>query len=383
GSMKAAYDIPIEAPLGTWTVSIDVTDAYGNGGSGMATFAVKPAILDVDVILSAQAYEISETLTVSVSVSYPDGSPVATPSGSLDLSPIGASVQLTRVGPGLLQGSYSIPSGAPKGAWSASVEAADPHGNGGGAQASFIVKLARFSVQVVAQPSQVERLTEVTFTAQVRYPSGGPVVEASTSLEWPGGRADMSEQAGGVYVATFTPRADFPLGGSDFVVKVEHQDGLGEEVISLSVSAAGLAVTPGLDREVIRAGEAVVVSAVITYPDGNEITSGTVRAIIRGEGGETLTTLAMSYDSSEGAFVTQWSTELDVPTGIFTVEISAQDAYGNAGNADLSLIVEPAPILAQYVNSPLAVGLTILTVLIIAGLITYGIRRRGSRGGGS
>lgn len=379
GLLIASYAIPITAPVGTWRVDVDVRDPYGNSGAGNGSVTVVPAVLSVSLTFDAQAYQISETVSVRVKVSYADGTPVEAPEGILALDPLGISMGLSLIKPGLLTASYVIASGAPIGTWEAKVRVHDPYENSGGGAGTLSITPAQFTVDAFTKDFSVPRLTRVVLRALVKYPAGWLVEGASATIHWSEGQTEMFEDPAGVYVAALTPPRDFALGRTELVVKVRHRDGIGQGLAAIVVSTAALDIEASLDRKSVTGGDSVLITAVVKYPDGEKLVAGTVLARIRDDKGAVVTTLALSYDSEDGSLKVEWATASDSAAGIYDIEIQAQDPYGNEGSGKVALNVQRSSILSLYLANPWAVGLTVLAVLLLAALVTSRFRTTGEK----
>lgn len=372
-----------EAEAGIYTLEARFADAHGNEVTTTTAFEVIPpvidGVLDVEVALDATTYQVSETVSVEVSVRDPDGTLVPTATGTLTVSPTGGTVVLVPEAPGQLGAQFALPPGSPFGPWEVTAEVHDTEGNVGTGTATFAVVPAAFAVAVGPLPAEVPRLARVPLRVQVAYPSEAPVAGALVVAAWPGVPVVLAETAPGRYEGTLTPSRDFPLGTAEVTVSVFHRDGSGEGRTSLRVRSAPLSLAVSAEPSTTQPGDPVLFAAVVRYPDGAVMRDGAVRAEVRRDG-TAVASLDLLYDMEADAFVAAWLAPADLLPGEYEVAFRAEDPYGNGGSGTVLLELRetlPGPILAGLVLQ----ATLIVAALGTAALVVYLVRRRRPGGG--
>ncbi len=166
GTFRATYYMPRNAMVGIWVATVDTNkfdDGYGNLGPTLAVytgFFVQPASLNVSVIATAptgKTYAPGDIIPVYASVSYPDGTALASGTVTAKFSHsgilVGSPATLSYI-PGQREwaGNYQVTNNDPAGIWLITVDASDPLADTGEGTYSAAVNVPPAVPPATSQP---------------------------------------------------------------------------------------------------------------------------------------------------------------------------------------------------------------------------------------
>jgi hypothetical protein len=179
GEFIAQYPTNASTPLGSFTVSANVADLFGNTASGTLTLQIVPAVLDFHV--APVTAERTTLLNATARITYPDGSLIT--SNNL---PLGFNVTIRRgnftwtnrmvfnpiTGEWISAAGYSLSENQTLGNYAVAMNATDPFGNGGRYSGTDTVIPAVFQILPVQSAVRVSPHNPVYVEAYVVYPNG-------------------------------------------------------------------------------------------------------------------------------------------------------------------------------------------------------------------
>ncbi len=226
----------------------------------------------------------------------------------------------------------------------------------------FSVTTAVLSATIVEQPAaEYQRTERAKVTFGIKYPDGTPVVKskadihpvvlllnqtavAYTSLT-------VVDQTSGIWEAetkllenaTLSPRYRFQLPAMSFDDGFDNKGGL-TDILSgnFEVRNATLQISSEVNGTQIQVpfGQVSIISRV-TYPDGSPLTNGTVWLML--SAGPSTTQLGLAYDSNISAWRTAYQSSLSDlwKVGTWTLNVAAEDKFGNSGVASYEVSAQP------------------------------------------
>ena len=171
--VHASFKIPVNATLGSWTVSYSIQDPWGNSGRGNFTFDVQPASLTFkpQIPLTTQR---TTALNLTNTVYYPDGTTLNS-TVTLEIS-AGNQTWTPQLSfdstNGMWSASLYLVQNATLGQYNVTWAAHDPYGNARNSTYTTLVVPARFSFVVKANNSTVNALSNLVLPVLVTYPNG-------------------------------------------------------------------------------------------------------------------------------------------------------------------------------------------------------------------
>ena len=148
---------------------------------------------------------------------------------------------------------------------------------------------------------------------------------------------------------------------------------------AFTVTPAVLTVSASTNYNNYTAGGIVVIYASVVTPGGYNFTSGTVIATSSHGTSKIGSPLQLFYDQSRGKWVGSYTVNSTNPSGIWQIQVSANDTYGNAGQGSTSTLVSiqtAPPQQASTFNYLLIVTIAFLIGLAALGLwLAFGRKR--------
>lgn len=362
GVYEGSYVLRRDAPIGTWTAAVTAVDSFQNSGSSSTTFQLALGLLSLQVVTDL-SYQISQSVHVRATATYPDGSPFSGGTAGATFSPGGAQITLLEVGAtGVYGGDYRLAPGATLGSWTVSVEIKDTTGNKAQGTAAFRVERAVFSVEVQLSSSSLKRLEWLQISARAAYPDKTPVIGAEVIVRLEPGAVSvtLAEAAGtsGLYSGSVRFPTNAQLGPWTATAKVSHRDGLGETTNAFGLSPATLGVAVTSPRLTYAQRGSAVIEATVVYPDGSAVPQASAKVTLNDGTGNVVTDATMTRNAT-GVLRFEFSLPADARVGRWSVRVQASDADGNTGTGTTEFAVDP------YREPPL-LELSALLVLIVA-----------------
>jgi hypothetical protein len=129
-----------------------------------------------------------------------------------------------------------------------------------------------------------------------------------------------------------------------------------------SVQPASLSVSISLTNRTYTVGDTVIVHASVTGPDGSPFNTGTVVALLSKEGSQ-IGRVPLSYIQNQAIWAGSFSVNASSPSGIWSIQVSASDPYGNAGQGSTSLLASVPPQQSFLTSNLFLILLLVLTAL--------------------
>src|SRR6266540_3814501 len=123
----------------------------------------------------------------------------------------------------------------------------------------------------------------------------------------------------------------------------------GSLAASFTVQRASLQVSVLLPNRTYTVGDVIPVYAIITYPDGTFVSTGTVTASISNTNSQTTNQLGLAYVQGQGRWVGAYVVGAGDTSGILIAQVSASDSSGNSGSGGGSAILN-APVATSSLN---------------------------------
>ncbi|MEM2087354.1 MAG: hypothetical protein QW491_04240 [Thermoproteota archaeon] len=333
-------------PLGSYVVKVEASDQYGNAGSGNRTFTLTAAKLKITLKNQInETYERSVRLNVSVSVAYPDGTPL--PSGSVTLELIKGQTRkgpfnFNKTGLGEWGLSWKIQAREETGEWVLRVTAVDGVGNSGDFSQEIMIVPARLIIQLMAPVgSRFSRTEKIPVNVVVKYPSKEILTLENVSRE-KGAFVDAQlihngavqaltplRFSAGAWVGNISAPRNASIG--QYVLNITVKDSYenyGFYTVPIEITRAVLSFEMEDLKESYQAGfETVSLRTVVKYPDSSTLEDGDVTAVVSSS---TLTSI-ISLRYQGGKWVGDYYLPVTNPVGEYRVVINATDPYGNTG----------------------------------------------------
>jgi hypothetical protein len=229
-------------------------------------------------------------------------------------------------------------------------------------QTKFTVTPAVLAPTITQQPKTVYQRTEkATFSFSLQYPDGSPVIKSNptakpvvllqdqTTIGF--ASVSLSDPANGIWSAaskilmnaTLSQKYRFELAATSFDDSYGNKGGPTNVYSNyFEVTNASLVIQSQVNGTQIQIpfGQVSIISKV-TYPDGSELTNGTVRLVV--STGSSVAELNSVYDPRIHAWRASYSSTFsDIwSVGTWTLKISAADPLGNSGTATYHVAAQP------------------------------------------
>lgn len=366
-------------PLGSYVVKAEASDQYGNTGSGNRTFTLTVAKLRITLKNRLnETYERSVRLNVSVSVAYPDGTPLDSGSVALELlkdqyrkGPF----NFNKTGLGEWSISWKIQAREETGVWTLKVTAVDGVGNSGDFSQEIRIVPARLSIQLLTQVGNVFSRTEkIPVNVVIKYPSKEILTPENVSRE-KGAFVDaklvhngvervvsqLRPSAGG-WVGNISAPRDAPIG--QYVLNITVKDtfeNYGFYTVPVEITRAVLSFEMESLKDSYQAGfETVSIRTIVKYPDASSLEDGEVTAVVYS--GVLTSIIGLRYQGGE--WVGDYYLPVTNPVGEYRVMINATDPYGNIGVKEVYFRVSNLYLILVVISFAvvLAVSISLLWI---------------------
>ncbi|HZY93771.1 MAG TPA: hypothetical protein VFE98_02795 [Candidatus Bathyarchaeia archaeon] len=372
GQLSTSWQIPVNAPIGGWTVSLTGSQTSKIVPDRQA-FTMNPANVTISPLLLGQVtIQRTQTQSVSFTVSYSTGPVVQTGSAKIRLTESDGvtSVFATAVYNSTYaayRATYMIPASSQKGNWLAAIDPGmfnDSYGNTGpvvGIVRQFTVYPTNVTIaQITVAQGVIQRTQSQYYSFSVFYLNGLPVQAGSTSIRItaPDGTTSFIITANynsstGLYQAVSKTPINAPTGA--WVATIEpnsFDDGYGNGgpltsvVRGFNVQLATFNIILTIPNQTYTTGQVIPVYATITNPNGTIFTNGTVTVTFSSNGSPTGTPLSLSYVQGQSRWAGSYVVRSADPSGLWVTTVKVMDAYGNAGQQTQSVIVNTSPAAA-------------------------------------
>lgn len=183
-------------------------------------------------------------------------------------------------------------------------------------------------------------------------PAPGPrsvLIDANGNLAytWQTGPSTLT----GTYTVTLIGTITAPKSPAD-----SQTFGIVAAVMNVAVSVPNATLVPG---------DVLALSAIVTYPDGTILSQGSVTAVLSAAARPLGNQASLLYDPNQGKWTGGYTVGGSDPAGVWVVQVSASDPYGNSGQNSVSALenILPTPTPEQ---NPLT-SFWFLTVLGVVG----------------
>ncbi len=369
-----ASDVPADGA--TWAITASASHS-GNTGSAVRTASLfKSLVVGVSTYGTSSyatpqtGFQAGQTVYVKASVGLHDGTPVT--SGSVSFTITGTTIFSTSMPmtysltASAWTGSYTVQSTDQQGAQTVTVTASDGHGNTGSGTQQITIGVQGLTISITSPPSGkvFNRGQVATITASVSA-AGTPATAATVTANSPSGSTiSLANLGSGLYSAKYTVFSTDPTGTWLITVQASQGGLSGSGQVSVSVSDQ-LKVTVStwssssfnVPQSSFSAGQTVYVKAQVSLQDGTGVTSGTVSFAISGTS-TAGSPVAMTYDSSLGAWKGSYTVVQSDQAGTQTVTATASDGNGNSGSGTQSMVISGVsppsqqPLEAQITLNP-------------------------------
>ncbi len=222
---------------------------------------------------------------------------------------------------------------------------------------TFIVNPATVIVSQIAMPAaSLQRSETAQFSFFASYPDTSLVQNGSASMR-------IAEPDGTLHftTATYDPPSqrfqasyriplDSKAGFWGAIVEVNSlNDGYGNGGPStstpkgFSIQPAILTLSVNVSNGTLTSGSILIMSTVVTNPDGTIFTQGNVTTQFQLSGRQAGSQVRLGYDQSQGRWVGSYTISGNDPSGLWVIQVSASDSYGNSGQGSTSTLVSVPP----------------------------------------
>ena len=210
GTLSFSYHSTLVDETGTWTASINASDAFGNSGYwtgkfGMAKLA-PGSFLDVEHLGPVVgSYTRGSTISITARVKR-DGKPV---SGAdvIFITPEDKPVEMWEVSPGVYGTPYTIKKTDPLGAWTIIIRASMKTESGvieGSSSYGVSIAPSDLSVEIMRpERGEFEAGGVIEIVASAKYPDGEPVNATNAFVTVESERIRMEQSTKGIYVGYY------------------------------------------------------------------------------------------------------------------------------------------------------------------------------------
>lgn len=341
-------------PPGSWTATVHIASG-GQSGMGSTIFSVGDGLTLFAPYTVAGEFVVGQTIPVSVAITGGGGGgggggvvtsgtfsavfTFQTATGTLEgMIPLAYNSSTSR-----WEGNFTVPSYADQGPWVLTVNGTDSSGNRGSTYAWLNVGLNLLNIYTFDQygdptPTFVLNDTIIILALPIN-PYYGLVLNGSFSATISYGSTVLGtvplyNYGYGEWINAVQINSSDPVGF--YTITVSGNDGLGNSGSSFTVirvAPYNLNVSASTTSLYITDTGSLQIRASVTYPNGTEMTVGSVNAIVLYEGWGEVHDVRLTYNSALGEFVgvIQGEGPLYTPPGEYEVVLSAVDPVGSYG----------------------------------------------------
>ena len=137
---------------------------------------------------------------------------------------------------------------------------------------------------------------------------------------------------------------------------------------------ASLDLTP---TALATSANSLAISTTVTQPDGTSFTRGDVTGQFYLSGMSVGTSIRLLYNQTQGKWMGSYQVQSSDPAGLWTLQVTALDSYGNDGQGSTSLSVTPPPAPPPQQNQFTSLWfLAVIAVIGVGALIGFRFLRR-------
>ncbi len=222
---------------------------------------------------------------------------------------------------------------------------------------TFIVNPATVTVSQITMPAaSLQRSETAQFSFSATYPNGSFVQNGSASMRIaePDGTLHFTtatyDPSSRLFQASYRIPLDSKAGFWGAIVEVNSlNDGYGNGGPStstpkgFSIQPAILTLSVNVSNGTVTSGSILIISTVVTNPDGTIFTQGNVTTQFQLSGRQAGSQVRLGYDQSQGRWVGSYTISGSDPSGLWVIQVSASDSYGNSGQGSTSTLVSVPP----------------------------------------
>lgn len=134
---------------------------------------------------------------------------------------------------------------------------------------------------------------------------------------------------------------------------------------TFGIVAAVMNVAVSVPNATLEPGDVLALSAIVTYPDGTILSQGSVTAVLSAAARPLGNQVSLLYDPNQGKWTGGYTVGGSDPAGVWVVQVSASDPYGNSGQSSVSALEDILPTPTPEQN-PLT-SFWFLTVMGVVG----------------
>ncbi len=177
-------------------------------------------------------------------------------------------------------------------------------------------------------------------------------------------RPALSAQLG-IWVATISP--------NDFNDGYGNGGPLTTVAKGFTVQPASLGVSVTVFNQTYGVGNLIPVYATITTPDGTIFNAGTVTARLSHSGVQIKSPIALSFVAGQNKWAGSYQVNASDPSGIWVVNVTASDSYGNTGQQSSSAIVSVPPPPSARPSILDSIGFLLLAIILAIAAALFGL----------
>ncbi len=217
----------------------------------------------------------------------------------------------------------------------------------------FIINRASLGVlQVSMVSSSLQKSETARFTFTATYPNSSAVRSGSATLTvtdpdgTPSSATASYDSTIGTFVANYRVTLNSKSGTWTGILGVNSlDDGFGNtgpttaQFTNFDVQPAILTLAVRVPNGTRTSGDILAISATVTAPDGTSFIQGNVTAQFFAAGRSVGSLIRLLYDQSKGAWVGSYTIASSDPSGVWVLQVTASDSYGNSGQGSTSTLV--------------------------------------------
>jgi len=389
GSFSTETELPPDAEIGTYSATISgmgTADYPSRSFSDSLSFELTLSTLNVNIQTDKSLYNRTQTMSVTVQITYPDGSSLPS-STNVQLRLFYRQILVTPAAQMTYNSaskrwlwSYTFSSSAYIGNYTIAVSASDVYGNSGSANRSVKVEPAALSITIYGLKEVYQRTEIINLSASIYYPDGSLVSSGNFKMrlraqtgtvrealivydQYTGKWRTPQEEPYRIPVDEVTGLWTLTVLGNDFSANS------GDESLIITINRATISIFDALVNSSYPRTSRIALRVRPIYPGGSLLTSGTVSATLSTAGGREYT-FPLSLKPDEGVWAGEVIIGRDFSLGIATLNLTALDRYQNSGSwsdsFDITLAVLKVSIQAE--RSDIQIGFDSLRLV---GNVTY------------
>jgi len=348
-----SYKIKLNDPTGTYSIVVYTKDPHGNNGSATKTLPVSKAAYVMTLQTDKNAYQRTESVQITASVKYPNGTVLGTGSVTATLKKGAAqiaSLTLQYSAAAKTWGTtYPIKASDPIGDWNITASTKDAYDNSGSASKIVSVSAAQLTVSGSSNATTYQRTQTIQVTATIRYPNGTGMSFGSVNATMKIGASTIARVpltyslVFGDWRGSYQIKSSDPIG--EWTILFEADDGYantGSDTAAIAVTKATLQVIVTADMSEYQRTETAQIQATVKYPNGSSLKPSCLALDLCSSvrlnvtlGALVLSTQSLQYNATIGRWVGSQKMEMDDPLGNYTFSVQARDTSDNSGTGQM------------------------------------------------